>query len=82
MLFRSLVPVVESVGINPVHFGIMMVINLAIGFVTPPVGVNLYVASGISGLNIQIIAKKTVPYVFGFMIALIIIICVPQLCLL
>lgn len=77
-----LVPVVESVGINPVHFGIMMVINLAIGFVTPPVGVNLYVASGISGLNIQIIAKKTVPYVFGFMIALIILICVPQLCLL
>ena len=56
-----LVPVVESVGINPVHFGIMMVINLAIGFVTPPVGVNLYVASGISNLNIQIITKKTVP---------------------
>jgi len=49
ILTPVLLPVVEKLGVDPVHFGIIMVVNLAIGFVTPPVGVNLFVASGIGG---------------------------------
>ena len=58
ILTPLLLPVAQGLGINPYHFGVIMVVNLAIGFVTPPVGVNLYVASGISGMSVMDIAKK------------------------
>jgi len=68
-----LLPLVQSVGINPVHFGIIMIVNLAIGFVTPPVGMNLYVASSLTGIKPMAIAKKAVPQLIMFFIALMII---------
>jgi len=70
-------PVAQGLGINPYHFGVIMVVNLAIGFVTPPVGVNLYVASGISGMSVMDIAKKALPFIAVFFLALIIITYVP-----
>lgn len=84
ILTPLLLPLAESFGISPYHFGIIMVVNLAIGFVTPSVGANLYVASGISGLDIIYIAKKAVPFIVTFIIALLLITFVPQisLCLL
>ncbi len=75
------IPIVNAVGINPIHFGVIMVVTLAIGFVTPPVGVNLYIASSISGLPVLEIAKKAVPFVLAFLIALLIIAFVPWLSL-
>ena len=56
-----MLPLVSAVGVDPVHFGIIMVVNLAIGFVTPPVGVNLYVAQSLSGVPVASLAKKALP---------------------
>ncbi|MDO5111138.1 MAG: TRAP transporter large permease [Clostridia bacterium] len=79
ILTPLLLPLAMSLGINPYHFGVIMVVNLAIGFVTPPVGVNLYVASSFSGLNVMTIARKAVPFMIVFFIALMIITFVPQI---
>ena len=54
-------PIVESMGINPVHFGIVMVVNLAIGFVTPPLGVNLFVACNVANAKLEEICKGILP---------------------
>jgi C4-dicarboxylate transporter DctM subunit len=51
-------PVITQLGIDPVHFGIIMVINLAIGMVTPPLGINLFVASGMTKLRLEDIVKE------------------------
>lgn len=72
-----LAPIVTSMGINAVHFGIIVVVNLAIGFVTPPIGTNLFVASSVSGVEVLGIAKKAVPFLLFFLIALILITYVP-----
>ncbi|MFC1539741.1 TRAP transporter large permease, partial [Candidatus Latescibacterota bacterium] len=48
-----LLPVINAIGINPLHFGIIMTVNLAIGQVTPPVGINLVAAAGVSGVSIK-----------------------------
>ena len=61
-----MLPLVQAVGVDPVHFGIIMVVNLAIGYVTPPVGVNLYVAQSISGVPVTTLAKKALPYIVMF----------------
>ena len=46
---------------NPIHFGVVMIVNLAIGFVTPPIGVNLFVASSLTDVPVMRIAKKAAP---------------------
>ena len=74
-----LAPIVTGLGVNGVHFGIIVVVNLAIGFVTPPIGTNLFVASSVTGEDVLAIAKKAVPFLFFFLIALIIITFVPWL---
>ena len=60
-------PIVESMGLNPVHFGIVMVVNLAIGFVTPPLGVNLFVACNVANAKLEEICKGILP-ILGVMI--------------
>ena len=60
-------PIAESMGINSVHFGIIMVVNLAIGFVTPPLGVNLFVACNVAGAKLEEICKGILP-ILGVMI--------------
>ena len=74
-----LAPIVTSLGINGVHFGIIVVVNLAIGFVTPPIGTNLFIASSVSGLDVLEIAKKAVPFIVFFLVALLLITFVPAL---
>lgn len=77
-------PMISAIGVDPIHFGVIMVVNLAIGFVTPPVGVNLYVASTMSGVSIMEIAKKAIPFIVFFLVALLLLTFVPaiSLCLL
>lgn len=82
ILTPILLPIVVKYGINPIHFGVIMVVNLAIGFVTPPLGVNLFVASGLTGMKMEEIIKSVVPFIFVFIIVLIIITFVPQISLL
>ena len=66
---------------NPVHFGVMMVVNLAIGFVTPPIGVNLFVASSLTKMPMVAIVRKAWGMVLLFLIVLMLITFVPQISL-
>lgn len=77
ILTPILMPVVTSMGINPVLFGIVMIVNLAIGTITPPVGVSLFVVQGISGLPFQVICKNVLPFLLALLVALIIITYIP-----
>ncbi len=68
-----------NLGVDPVHFGIIMVCNLAVGLITPPVGIDLFVVSQLTNLSIVRIAKAVVPLVLVFMFAVLIITFVPAL---
>lgn len=75
-------PIMQSCGIDIIHFGIFMVVNLAIGFVTPPVGINLFVASSMSGVPVMRVAKKAIPYIVLFLVALALIVAFEDISLL
>lgn len=75
-------PICTALGINPVHFGVIMVCNLAIGFVTPPVGVNLFVASSMTKIPVLEISRHAVKFIVWFLAALLLITFVPQISLL
>lgn len=81
ILTPILLPVVETLGVDPIHFGVIMVVNLAIGFVTPPIGVNLFVASSLTELPVMDIAKKALPMIVYFLIALLLITYIPAISL-
>lgn len=81
ILLPVFLPVIRAIGVDPVHFGIIMTVNLAIGQVTPPVGVNLIAASGVSGMEIRKISRAALPFITGECIALLIITFIPQLTL-
>ena len=74
-------PVVTAFGVDPVHFGIIMILNLMIGLLTPPVGMVLYVLSKVSSVPFKRICKATVPYIIMFYIILQFITYIPQICL-
>lgn len=77
ILTPILLPAVQAFGVNPIQFGIIMVVNLAIGFVTPPIGVNLFVASSLSKVPVVDIAQKAMPMIIMFLIALLLFTFVP-----
>ncbi|WBW50042.1 TRAP transporter large permease [Peptoniphilus equinus] len=81
ILTPIMLPIATSFGMDPIHFGIMMVVNLAIGFVTPPLGVNLFVASSITNVKIEDIVKKAIPFIVAFIFALLLITFIPQISL-
>ena len=76
-----LAPVAAAVGLDPVHFGIVTVMALAIGLVTPPVGVCLFVACGISGTPLLQGSKAVLPYLAAILAVLALVIAVPGLAL-
>ena len=82
ILTPMLLPLMKQYGVDPIHFGVFMVVNLAIGFVTPPLGVNLFVASTITNIKMEDIIKKVIPFVIVFIVVLLIITFVPQFSLL
>lgn len=84
ILTPILLPITTSVGIDPIHFVIVMVVNLAIGFITPPIGINLFVASSLVDIPVYEIAKCVLPLIGYFVIALLLISFIPSisLCLL
>jgi len=81
ILTPILLPVMTAIGVDPVHFGIIMVVNLAIGFVTPPIGINLFVASSVTGIEVMDIAKKAMPFIGAFIVALLLITFIPEISL-
>jgi C4-dicarboxylate transporter DctM subunit len=76
-----LLPVVTAVGVDPVHFGIIMVVNLAIGLVTPPVGVCLFIACGIAKVSITSVLKGFLPFLVLMLAILFLITYVPDVCM-
>lgn len=81
ILTPILLPIVTAAGMNPIHFGVMMVVNLAIGFVTPPIGVNLFVASSLTDIPVMHIAAKAMPMIVYFLVALLLITFIPGISL-
>ncbi|MDO6481335.1 TRAP transporter large permease [Shimia thalassica] len=76
-----LLPVATAVGVDPIAFGVIITVNLAIGFCTPPLGVNLFVASSISGVSIEKLSKSILPFFVGMLILLFLITYVPAISL-
>ncbi|OQY38848.1 C4-dicarboxylate ABC transporter permease [Candidatus Atribacteria bacterium 4572_76] len=81
ILVPILFPVAMSFGINPVFFGVLMIVNLAIGCITPPVGLDLFVVSGIAKLPIEKITKAILPYLIVLIVDLLILTYFPQIIL-
>ncbi|MDA0355244.1 MAG: TRAP transporter large permease [Proteobacteria bacterium] len=81
ILAPILVPLVKSYGIDPVHFGIILIVTIEIAFLTPPLGVNLFVASQIANIKFERVAVAILPFVFTLILAMLIVIFLPQLSL-
>ena len=70
ILTPILLPVVKTIGIDPIHFGLIITVNLACGFISPPYGINLFVASAISGESIESISKSILPSFIAMVLCL------------
>ena len=75
-------PTAMQLGIDPIHLGIIMVVNMEIGMVTPPVGLNLFVASGITGMPLMSVVRASLPWLMVLLGFLVVITYVPQISLL
>ena len=78
MLTPVILPIWMSLGLSPIHLGVVMVLNLGIGLLTPPVGSTLFIGSAISGIKIEKLAKSMIPFYIVMGIALIILTYFPQ----
>ena len=76
-----LFPVITKLGIDPVHFGVVVTLNLMIGCLTPPVGLNLFLASAISGVPVMRVARASTPFIIVLLVVLALITYIPQLVL-
>ncbi len=72
-----LMPVINQLGIDPVHFGVVMVLNLMLGLMTPPFGVILFVMSEVSGMKVENVIKAVLPYLIPIFIVLVLMIFIP-----
>ncbi|MCA0973782.1 TRAP transporter large permease [Halomonas denitrificans] len=79
ILTPVLLPLVTQLGIDPVHFGLIIVVGLAIGMITPPVAINLYVASSVTQLPLERITRAILPYLLGLIGVLLLVVYVPLL---
>ena len=79
ILAPILMPVASSIGVDPIHFGLIMVTNLAIGFITPPLGINLFVASRIADSPMEVILKGIMPFIAVMLTCLMLITFVPDI---
>ncbi|GIO20352.1 C4-dicarboxylate ABC transporter permease [Oceanobacillus oncorhynchi subsp. incaldanensis] len=73
ILTPLLLPIATSVGVDPIHFGIVMIVNLAIGLCTPPVGLNLFAASKISGVSISKLSMAVIPYIIVMLLVTLLV---------
>ena len=81
VLAPILAPVAMHFGIDPVHFGLIMVVNLALGMITPPFGVNLFAACTVARISLDRIIKHLLPFVAVILVCLMIITYVPSISL-
>ncbi len=81
ILSPIMLPLAERIGMDPIHFSIFMVTSLGVGFITPPLGLNLFVLSGLTGMSVLAIARQAVPYVLAMLCVVLLLAFVPQLSL-
>lgn len=76
-----LLPIATQLGVDPIHFGIILVVNMEIGMVTPPVGLNLFVASGLTNMNLKEVIMACLPWTLTLFFGLILVTYIPQISL-
>lgn len=81
ILTPLLLPVVKHLGMDPIHFGIVMIICASLGFLTPPVGVNLFVGCSIGNISIEKLSAAVVPFLLTMIMALLAIVFIPSIAL-
>jgi C4-dicarboxylate transporter DctM subunit len=81
ILTPILLPIAVKIGIDPTHFGIIMIVNLAIGMVTPPVGVNIFVASRIAKVNLEKVIQGVIACIVVMAVMLMLITYIPSISL-
>ena len=82
MIFVPLLfPVAMELGIDPIHFGVVIVVNMELGMITPPVGLNLFVASGITGLSLKDVIVASLPWSMTILVGLLLVTYIPQISL-
>ncbi|MFQ5772999.1 MAG: TRAP transporter large permease [Kiloniellaceae bacterium] len=81
ILAPIMLPLAQEIGMNEIHFSIFMVTALGVGFITPPLGLNLFVLSGITGESVLGIARRAVPYVLSMLVVVLLLAFVPELSL-
>ena len=79
ILAPILAPIAKDIGVDPFHFAVIFLIGDAIGFITPPYGLNLYVASGITGLPYLRIVWQVLPFLVSLLIVWVIVALIPDL---
>ncbi len=77
-----LLPVIQQFNIDPVHFGIILIFNLLVGIITPPMGIGLYVMTAVSSVKFEALVKSCAPFLISLLASLMVITYLPQLCLL
>jgi len=77
VLTPLLFPIALELGIDPIHLGVVMVLNMQIGLVSPPVGLNLFVTSSVSGLSLEKVIKSSLPWLLVLLFVLVIITYIP-----
>ena len=78
LLTPLMLPIAVGLGIDPIVFGIIMVVSCEVGFLTPPVGANLFVAARITNLGIDRISLAVIPFVLAYVVILILISAFPD----
>jgi C4-dicarboxylate transporter DctM subunit len=79
LLTPILFPIIGKLGIDPVHFGVMMCLNLMIGLLTPPIGLNLFISSAVAKVPVDVIVKNVWPMIIFLTIVLLLITIFPPL---
>ena len=73
-----LLPIATALGVDPVHFGILLIVNMEIGMITPPVGLNLFVASGLTGMNLKDVIVSCLPWTLTLFVGLVLVTYIPE----
>ena len=81
LLAPIIMPIIKGLGINPIYFGVLMVLSLMVGIITPPFGICLFVVSGVAKLPVRAVTKEAVKYIPAMLLVILMILAFPQLVL-
>lgn len=79
IMIPIMIPIMKALSIDPIYFGVFVTVNMAIGLITPPVGINLYVGCNIAKISVAELCRKVVPFMVAGIIALLIVTYIPQI---